>query len=213
MLINWRKNYLFVHVPKTGGTSITQLLKHDCNRAFLPLRLVGYALDTRLHTLPEPLFPLFGYPYHVAARDLRRQWGAPRYDALFSFAFVRNPWDMVISEYFYIQKKWDHPLKAKVRRLGSFSRYLHWKLETGYHRNQSAWLTDAEGRIIVERIGRFKSYERDATEILQRIGRTETLLHRNATAKAPFREYYDDTLIGLVAEMYAEDIDRFGYSF
>ncbi len=212
MLVNWHDRYLFVHVPKTGGTSITQLLKHDCKRAVLPLRAVGYLFDNSGHTLPEFTFPAVGYPYHIRARDLKRLWGAKKYDGLFSFAFVRNPWDVVVSEYFYIQRKWDHPLKNTVRKLGTFADYVHWKRDNNYHRNQYEWLTDDAGQSIVNRIGRFETYEEDANAILAQIGRSETVPHKNATVKKPFKSYYTDETIDLVAQMYQGDIERYGYS-
>ena len=213
MLVNWREGYLFVHVPKTGGTSITQLLKHDCDRAWLPLRQVCYLFDNADHTLPEATFPVVGYPYHIKAKDMRRLWGAEKYDSLFSFAFVRNPWDMVVSEYFYIQRKWDHPLKKTVRKIATLPDYVQWKLDNGYHNQQSGWLYDDQGNLLVKQVGKFETYEDDANVILKKIGRTETVPHANATKKKPFTTYYDDKSAELVAEMYADDVTNFGYSW
>ena len=212
MLVNWKKSYIFIHVPKTGGTSITQMLKRDCDRAVLPLRMVGYMFDNSGHTMPEFTFPLFGYPYHVRARDLRRLWGDEKYDNLFSFAFVRNPWDLVVSEYFYIQQKWDHPLKRTVRKLGSFDDYVRWKIDNNYHRNQSEWLTDSDRTEIVQKIGRFETYESDANAILDRLGKSERVVHENAVKKDPYRTYYTDETIDLVYMMYRDDIERYAYS-
>lgn len=213
MLVNWEKNYLFVHLPKTGGTSITQLLKHDCDRVWLPLRLIGYLFDHSGHTLPDRLFPIVGYPYHITAKDLRQLWGKERFDELTSFAFIRNPWDLVVSEYFYIQKKWDHPHKHTVRSLGSFTAYVRWKQNTGYHRQQCNWLYADDGTMLVKHLGRFETYEQDATEILRLIGRAEDIPHHNATERKSYQNYYTDELIQAVAEMYATDIDRFGYTY
>jgi hypothetical protein len=59
--VNISKGYIFVHIPKTAGTSMCEALG-----------------------LPETT--------HDTAVDLKRTLGA-RYDELYRFAFVRNPWD------------------------------------------------------------------------------------------------------------------------
>lgn len=213
MLVNWEKKYLFVHVPKTGGTSITQVLKRDCNRPILPLRALGYTINKSSDTKYESLYPIIGYPYHSRANDLCRIWGPERYNELFSFAFVRNPWDMAVSLYFYIQRKWDHPQRRAVRNLGSFEAYLDWKPEYGRHRQQSDWVYDSKGTQLVKHIGRFETYEEDANAILRKLGRSENVPHANATKHKSYYKYYNDRTAEKVAKLYCDDIMNFGYSF
>ncbi|MFK7793546.1 MAG: sulfotransferase family 2 domain-containing protein [Devosiaceae bacterium] len=212
MLVNWQQNYVFVHVPKTGGTSITQLLKHDCVRPPLPLRAIGYAFDHAGHTLPATLFPIVGYPYHARASDLRAAWGE-RDAQLCSVAFVRNPWDLGVPEYHFIASKWDHPHRATVRQLGSFETYVHWKRDTGNHTNQVAWLHDDKGNQIVSKIGRFERYQKDAEEILQRLKCRRNLPHANATRHANYIDHYTSKTRAMVGQMYANDIAKFDYVF
>ena len=212
MLVNWQKGYVFVHVPKTGGTSITQVLKHDCDRAILPLRALGYLFDHAGHRLPERAFPWVGYPYHIRARDLLRLWGE-RYRQLSSFAFVRNPWDLVVSEYAYIQHKWDHPSRREVSSLGSFEAFVRWKQANGHHANQLDWLTDDDGSLIVSHIGRFEAYGVDAQAMLTRVGCNEPLPHANASARGDYRSAYTQETRAMIAAMYERDIEAFGYAF
>ena len=73
---------LFVHIPKTGGASVEQLLREACPDA----RTVGKQRHARLQ------------------RILRHEPGLADY---FSFGFVRNPWSRMVSWYSMIDT-WNH---------------------------------------------------------------------------------------------------------
>lgn len=73
-----RHNAAFVHVPKTGGQTVEAMLG--------PGELYGVAVDVELSHLGAAA---------VRAHDPTFWAGA------FTFAFVRDPWDRVVSEYFY----------------------------------------------------------------------------------------------------------------
>lgn len=212
MLVSEKKGFLFVHVPKTGGTSLVSALKHDSDRAFLPLRLVGYFFDDRGVKLPTWTYNYLGYPYHVTASTLISLWGMERFSRYYSFAFVRNPFDLVVSEYEYIRNKRVHPHHKKVRCMSGFSEYLLWKSDN-YARPQLMWIADDDDNILVDFVGRFESYSEDANSILKRFGYDCMVPHKNATKRKDYRVYYNDNDVDLVCSMYRRDIEAFGYSF
>lgn len=212
MIYSKRLSCIFVHVPKTGGTSLVEALKPYANRPPLPLRAIGYLFDDHGRTLPEALFPIVGYPYHITARRLARLWGPDRFDALFSFGFVRNPWDLTLSEYLYILRRRGHPKRAQVRRLSGFSDYVRWKRDH-YARQQTEWLFDAGDTLLVDRVGRFENYSTDANRILEQLGLGGDIPHRNSTEHLDFRTYYDDATAHLVEAIFPDDIRHFGYRF
>lgn len=212
MLFSKKKRFLFVHVPKTGGTSIVSVLKKDSNRVPLPLRAIGYAFDDRGVKLPSWTYPITGYPYHVSAKALKEFWGDEEFSKYYKFAFVRNPWDLTVSEYFYILRKKNHHLHRKVSKLNGFEDFVSWK-ENNYVRPQANWLCDHEGHLLMDFVGKFENYTNDANNILKELGSSMVVPHKNATQKSDFREYYNDELVERVAEIYAPDIELFGYSF
>ena len=212
MLVSKDRKFVFIHVPKTGGTSLVSVLKKASDRPILPLRAVGYMFDDNGIKLPEWTYSIFGYPYHVRSEQLLRIWGEEEYGKYFSFAFVRNPWDLVVSEYHYILRKKSHHLNKVVSKFGSFKEYLYWK-ESNYARQQTDWLCSPDGRLIVDSIGRFESYEADANGILAKLGIEESVPHKNSTVRNDYREYYDSESRELVGKLHANDIDVFGYLF
>jgi len=151
-------NYVFIHVPKTGGTSVRHAL--------------GMTLGAN-HLSASQLYDL--YP-HLCGR--------------FSFAFVRNPWDRMVS-YWSIGRPWR-------------DRVLDWSLPP-----QVQYL-DAP----IDFVGRYESLASDFDVVCQSLGiRTPVLPHLLASERGHYREYYDDDLAAAVADRYAEDIARFGYTF
>ena len=80
MPIIMKDKIAFIHIPKTGGSSIAAALKHN----------VGAMRHDRT-----------GSPFvcdeHWTYERLRQ--AVPRLDTYFSFAIVRNPWDRMFSEW------------------------------------------------------------------------------------------------------------------
>ena len=95
MLVSHNKRFAFVHIPKTGGTSLSAVLKPYSDEHPLPLRVVGNFFDNRGFERGPLLQTVFGVPRHAPYLDIRTRIGA-RIDGYYSFAVVRNL--MVISE-------------------------------------------------------------------------------------------------------------------
>jgi hypothetical protein len=217
MLLSPKHRFLFVHIAKTGGTSVRAALAplrwHDpwywpmflCSRFS---HLSGHRIATKL-------------PRHakiVAAKEL-----LPRdvFDGLFKFAFVRNPWDLQVSSFHHIRRE-------RPRYLGgheNFADFLRWKLDPRrpyqFHVDtsielQTDYLVDLHGNIVVDFIGRYEHLERDFAAACRHIGLTGIRLphRRRATDReSDYRGYYDDDSRELVAKHFARDIELLGYAF
>ncbi len=78
---------------------------------------------------------------------------------------------------------------------------------------QAAWLCDDANRLLVDFVGRFEALEEDFETVCTQIGRRATLPHLKRSTRGPYRSQYDDDAIAIVEAWFEEDIDRFGYAF
>jgi hypothetical protein len=79
---------------------------------------------------------------------------------------------------------------------------------------QSSFLTDAEGTLLADFVGRVEQMQASYDEAASRIGiPTRALEKVNQTRRSDYRTYYDQALIDGVAELYRQDLALFGYGF
>jgi hypothetical protein len=154
-----------------------------------------------------------GVHKHAPATEVRRYLGATRYDAYFKFAFMRNPWDWQVSVYHYVRNS---PLHHEHRfaTTHGFPEFLERRLAASAP-CQLDFLCDEHGDVIVDRIGRFESLDRDLTEICERLHLPEPpLAHLNRSPdRRQYRAYYDSASAALVARHFRRDIEYGGYDF
>lgn len=175
-------NFTFIHIPKTGGSTITWLLG---NRF----------IDSQ-------------------ARKKHDRWiDGDVYG--FVFSFVRNPWDRVLSLY-GASRYWDTMTFPEFSEKILFSdspRKGPLKTES-FLRNQVDWISDNDGRIAVNMVGRYENFERDLTKIMSRIGApvgTYSIPHINKSIHPKIEEAYTPELVDRIGEIYSRDIEIFGY--
>ncbi|MEF3168279.1 MAG: sulfotransferase family protein [Deltaproteobacteria bacterium] len=216
MLISYRYNFLFVHIAKTGGTSIRSALNRYRFRDpyFIPMSICSRLSALFGHRLACKL------PRHAKAIAAREMLPREVFDRLFKFAFVRNPWDLQVSSWHHIQRERPHLLEG----IGDFEAFLRWKLNRDrpyqFHIDtsielQSDYLVDLHGNIIVDFIGRYERLEEDFKEVCLRIGIPAPRLpeKRRARDRRDYRSYYTSETAELIARHFARDIELFGYSF
>jgi len=148
---------------------------------------------------------------HFKATDLITEIGRKQFDRLFSFAFVRNPWDWELSHYRYICKHDSHPNHAEVSALGSFSEYVRWRCDGRFQTQESFLVHD--NQTVVDFVGRFENLAADFGYVCERLNIAFRLPKLNRTIHEDYRSAYDDRTRELIASTYASDINRFGYSF
>jgi hypothetical protein len=211
LIISYSHRFIFIHIPRTAGTSIQTALapyahcveRHWMNRA---LELVGIRVN---HFAPHPWKRFRG---HVTAAQLRSHLPSEVFEDLFKFAFVRNPWDLMVSYYHYLLCEPRHHRHQQVRRIESFEAYVEYMVRRNRF-PQTRYVTGAKGHLLVDFVGRFESLRADFGYVCRRLGLTLRLPHVNQSAHRDYRTYYSDRSAELVATHFRRDIERFGYTF
>jgi hypothetical protein len=211
MLISHSRRFAFVHLPKTGGCSVKVALQPfaDDPLAYAPNRWLDRC---GIHVNYFAPWWHKRFRTHTPAAILHRELPPDAFADLFTFAFVRNPWDLLVSSYHFLTHSHRHRRGRVARRLGSFERYVAYEASRG-KLVQSRMLTSRHGRLLVDFVGRFEALEADFTTVCRHLQLAARLPHVNAGAGGDYRLHYTPALAALVADAFGPDIDRFGYSF
>jgi hypothetical protein len=216
MLLSHKYRFLFVHIAKTGGTSVRAALSF---RKWTDPYQIPQFICSRLSSLTHHRLGV-KFPRHAKAVAAKEMLPREFFDSLFKFAFVRNPWDLQVSSFHHIRRERPH-LLAHVE---DFEQFLRWKLdpERPYHyiidtsiELQSDYLIDLKGNTIVDFIGHYENLVEDFNEACRRIGIAPPQLphRRKATDRDDYRRYYTDETAELVARHFARDIEMLDYRF
>ena len=162
--------------------------------------------------------------------------GERLYPGLYTFAFVRNPWDRLLSCYRdKIQGEVeDFTLFSRsgvarcLARFDAFSAKMKFEefvyavssipdADADEHfRSQHTFLTNDRGEIAVDFVGRYETLEADFRYVAERIGLPEGInlprLQANPRV-VRYRDYYTATTRDIVATRFAQDIALFSYQF
>jgi hypothetical protein len=210
MLVSYRHNFLFIHVPKNAGTSIHEALAPWAED---PLRYWHNRLLNRVGIHVNHLGPHWGKRFrrHTPGRVIQNNMPEAVWRRLFKFAFVRNPWDRLVSQYHYILQTPAHHRNKRVQTM-SFEPFLDYWTQ-GERASQLAMVTDARGNIIIDFIGRCERIADDFPEVCRTLQLDVKLPHINSSGQKDYRRYYNDDTAALVAQRLAADIKFFNYTF
>lgn len=155
---------------------------------------------------------------HLFATHIRTEVGADIFARYFKFTFVRNPWDKAVSQFMFMSKIKREKLRnfAGMRQGDDFKRYLELIARTTHvhWEPQIKFLRDSNGDWLVDYIGRYENFSGSAAHVLRSVGLVATAIpHENRSNRGPYQEYYDDESREMVAQLYADDIEAFGYHY
>ena len=214
MILSRGRAYIFIHAPKTGGTSMalaleSRAMKDDIMLGDTPKakrrrhRLNGVQTRGRLwkHSTLADLDGL------ITAQDL---------DGLFTFTLVRNPWDRAVSYYHWLQgQSFDHPAVALAKSLDFEAFATHAQICKSLAAAPARhYMTDAMGRERASLYIRLEHLQNDAIPLWEHLGFELQLPFSNTSDRnSDCRAYYSAHSRASIASACAEDIARFSYSF
>ena len=220
-MISIQKQFLFIHVPKTGGNSIQNILMHysEDDVVALPQHrdehgFEQFQVKNSKHETDK----------HFTLSQYKNVLDKNAYRSLYKFATIRNPWDMLVSHYFSPHwggdVEWDRTkfvtLIKKRRTLRQFistrerslSERALAKIGLSQLVKQSSLVSDIDFLI------RFEKLDEDFAKVCNQLGIEHVALSkRNASTRSHYSKYYDEESIELVAKRFAEEIAYGGYTF
>lgn len=226
MPISHAHRCIFIHIPKAAGTSITSALRAgdpslELDGTGLSDILMRHEGGDRLVQIYRHAFPVgslaFAAQQHLPALILRSLLSNQTWNAYFKFAFIRNPWDMLVSFYHYRraltpeQRSLNPGMDDVLQRCSDFSDVV--RAYPMVRSDMTSLIADDEGRQLVDFVGRYENLAEDFAHVCRRIGLAPALAHENRSDHRAYREYYTGETRAAVERHFARDIERFGYSF
>lgn len=211
-MISHKYKCIFVHIPKTAGTSIENLIWPEVEERTEELLWMGF-ID-KYHNKYQT-----GGLQHLTCSQIKEEIGEELYSSYFKFAVVRNPWGKAVSQYRYMIEKQKYLRKfIGMNRWTSFSKYLKLiqKKEHVQWMKQVDFLFDSNGNQGVDEIIRFEDLTAQFERIARRLKINQTQLPHSNKSKGNGRHYsffYNQDTVKMIEEMYREDIEAFGYQF
>ena len=207
MLVSYHKKFLFVHIFKTAGTSITDSFARFCYRPGSSRPSNWMALLStnwkKIHRVP--------IKKHATALQIQAAMDREIFNSFFKFSFVRNPWDWQVSLYHYILDRPKNPGYEETKKMGSFRNFVFSRENLSF--TQTSCLVDESGNLLVDFVGKFENLDQDFQSICHKVDISASLPHINKSKRTDYQDYYDAETRDLTARLYAEDIERFGYTF
>lgn len=213
MIISPGRGYVFVHIPKTGGTSMAAALEA---RAMKDDLLIGDTPKARRRKARlQGLTPAGRLWKHSTLADIEGVVDRAAFERMFVFTLVRNPWDRMVSYYHWLLTVgFDHPAVQLAKSL-SFSDFLaHPHTGASLAGNPYAsYLTDGAGRAHGHFL-RIEQLDADAGPLWDHLGFRLALERHNPSQRhRDWRGYYTAESAARLAALCADDIARFGYGF
>ncbi len=215
MIISRGRRYIFVHIPKTGGTAVSLALEARAMKDDILIGDTPKAVNRR-HRLKG--MQARGQLWkHATLADIDGLVAPGELDNLFIFTLVRNPWDRMVSYYHWLRHQTFAHSAVDLARQLDFAGFLrHPQTQAAIGGNgYASYVTDAAGRERCNAFVRLEHLAEDLTPVETHLGfRLDGVERVNASARdADYRVYYDDALATLVAELCKADIARFDYLF
>jgi hypothetical protein len=195
MIISPKYQFVFIATEKTGCTSVYNSLENIDDSKKIIGNLVPKDHNNYL------------YSKHTSCSEFTNNHS--EFIDYFKFAFVRNPWDRVVSWYMF-SKSLENPDQSRDLTGIGFKEYIK--------KFGNIWSNEQQDQYkfvgCCDFIGRYENLQNDFNIICDKIKIPQQKLPRkNATKHKHYTEYYDDETKRIVAERFAKDIEHFNYKF
>lgn len=227
MIISHKHKFIFIKTEKTAGTSIEIALSKFCGDEDIITPIIpvdektrqeyagrgaqNYCVDFKYYTLKDWVKLLIKgkrriFYNHIGAEEIRHIIPSEIWNSYYKFCFDRNPWDKVISWYYWTYKSSPRP---------SIKEFI----QSGYAAQVKGWcLYSINNEVAVDRVGMYEKLTEELSSISSHIGLPSTLeLPRSKssfrTEKKSYRELLDEEDKEQIAKIFSKEIEYFSYVF
>jgi len=225
MIISNSHRFIFVHIQKCAGSTITHALRDT-----VQWNDIEIGVSTHGIAIQNTYKKKFGLWKHSSAAEILNTIGEETFSSYFKFGFVRNPFYRTVSFYTWIKQMhitcpaerrsamMEWPISQALTESGSFSEFIR---HPGFHEERAMHqlLTDETENhtLLVDFVGKVENLNADLQIICERIGipHVEDTPRKNISNEDPIKlgDYYANVEdLEFIHELYLRDFKFFGYS-
>jgi chondroitin 4-sulfotransferase 11 len=228
MPVSEKYKIVFIHNPKTGGSSICDWLDipwdimalrshYDDNISKLNKNKNKNIINTNNRTTKSEKYDkyLVPSPEHLTYHQLKNLIPI-RFNLYFKFTFVRNPYDRLVSTYFFRNREFE-TFSSFVHFVNdTYKKYTH---ETMYNhpRYENLYLTHILPQYIYigpnVTVYRFEDFNNAIKDIKTRFNIAKDIPRINTSSHTHYSSYYNEETRKIVSEIYKRDLELFNYTF
>ena len=190
MFLSNSRKFIFIHITKAAGTSITYALEKSMDWNDLVIGSTPLGVELEKYYLKR-----FHLQKHSKAVEVRQVIGNDLWEDYFTFTFTRHPYTRVLSLYTFIENQvlgrgwkrylrglqftkihrdpiWTWPATRAYLETKTFSEFIRHPIlarEPGM-KPQVEWILDQNGRVLVDFIGKVETIQEDFQTVLERVG-------------------------------------------
>lgn len=201
--------FIYIHINKCGGTSLTQALK-----PFLTHEDIVLGGFPEAEKRSEEYFKKYGIYKHSTASEIKKFVGSDVWNEYYKFATIRDPWDRVVSTYFWFHKTgWKGYGKGDKVRSMSFEEYALSSLMD--EKTCTDFLYDEQGNLIVDEYYNISDLKSLIDVLKNKFNLNGlTLERKNSTSHRDYFQYYSSHQIrARIASYFSKDLINFGFDF
>lgn len=214
-MISHEHNCIFIHIPKTAGTSISNFyfpaIALDWKKPNYDL-LYGWCPKRKIHL------------QHATSKQLLElDLIKPEiWKSYFKFTFIRNPYDRAYSDYFWIMR--DRHIKGSfadyINKKGEFDKILNDNSEMTYRGDHLIPQTNFfsfEGIYKMDFVGRFEQLDEAVFNINKKLDIDKVfnvhIQKGEYKRKKHYSHFYNKENKALVEQFFQQDIEILNYKF
>jgi len=195
-----KHNVLFYNIPKVASTSLWSI-SAQLEKGYTPTKRE----DVRKFKLPN-----------------LKSSALSKFSKVKKIAFVRNPFDRLVSAYSNKIERNDIKFikRNRLHKDMIFSEFVEHvcslkDYESDKHfRSQYTFLFNDQGQLILDYLGRFETFENDIKMVFDQFDLPKVEVpHWNKSNQTSYIDYYTEELVQKVAQRYALDLQLFGYQY
>jgi hypothetical protein len=210
---------IFIHIPKTAGTSNEKKLGHfqELKRGVQDHRAISeiepITLSDLAHSCRTGNLFLLRRQIKKAILDSKKNFSRA-YSSYFKFCFVRNPWARVFSWYKNVMRDEVHRKRFNVSETCSLKEFLERHLDQFELNSQLYWILDKKKNLAMDFIGRYERLSYDFRYVAGRLRIPDPTLPKLIAGDGDhYAMHYDQQMKDIIARHYRDEIRVFKFQF